>query len=772
MYNSDSDTVPAMLTPGEAVIPAPAAQNPENKPIIKAMVEEGRAKNDLEDGTTSVNDPSIMNNPFLDSSRINEQRIITNDKQKALNNSMNVAPPPEVKLAPPSMKELADFARTQTLNLVNTPSLSANVNLKDLSNPIIQGRYTSSSVPGLTFSGRTDLSGDDYNLRANYVKRFNQGTMEVMGGSFFDKLFENVLKVEGGFNPKEVESAGGASNYGVTLNTFKKVTNNPNATVDDLRNLSVDQAKDIYRTEYYEKPGINKLPRYVQSQVFDHAVNAGPDAAIKLVQDAAGVTQDGIIGEQTINALQDNNVIDKYKANRLAFYQGLADSDPEQYSRFQDGWINRVNNLTDVNQDETLSVTEVGFTPPKQQGSILSSLNPISSAAAQTTNTSPAVSTVSNVTPTLNKTQLSQFIALDNDNNQVDPNDPNARIEHYVDPQTRNIYNASGAKLQPDKSSFQSNIKSSAGIFPDDNLTRQNVSNLYSTVERIDDRIASTENKIEQGINTGNIKLVESATLEKERLQKQKEILNSQVNSLKTHPYVQQREQEIQQELNAIETKIQNSTDANLTAALNTQKQAILKVQNDFNQGDYFAGTSMAAGFRSTIPGSKLYPTSTGITPPVVSQSQSAQTQGAAGQTTQTRPEFIEKIERQVSELPEKDKKSLMDRVPKAMRRGLQIAADPTALTLAGVYYTANKILGYDDKTAMQQAMVGYAYGQEERRLAEKDTGKTQAELYKARTDAITKLKADARANFVNKAKKYKLEDLEDEYLQIEQLFL
>jgi hypothetical protein len=43
-----TDTVPAMLTPGEAVIPAPAAQNPANKPIIAALVQEGRTKNALQ----------------------------------------------------------------------------------------------------------------------------------------------------------------------------------------------------------------------------------------------------------------------------------------------------------------------------------------------------------------------------------------------------------------------------------------------------------------------------------------------------------------------------------------------------------------------------------------------------------------------------------------------------------------------------------------------------------------------------------------------------
>jgi len=40
-----TDTQPAMLTPGEAVIPAPAAQNPKNQGIIARLVQEGRDAN-------------------------------------------------------------------------------------------------------------------------------------------------------------------------------------------------------------------------------------------------------------------------------------------------------------------------------------------------------------------------------------------------------------------------------------------------------------------------------------------------------------------------------------------------------------------------------------------------------------------------------------------------------------------------------------------------------------------------------------------------------
>jgi hypothetical protein len=68
------DTVPAMLTPGEAVIPKTVAQDPQYKPVIEQMVSEGRDRNQqmkgynygtpnvrgYNDGTAGVPLPSIM----------------------------------------------------------------------------------------------------------------------------------------------------------------------------------------------------------------------------------------------------------------------------------------------------------------------------------------------------------------------------------------------------------------------------------------------------------------------------------------------------------------------------------------------------------------------------------------------------------------------------------------------------------------------------------------------------------------------------------------
>ena len=63
-YANGTDTVPSMLTPGEAVIPAPAAQNPANKPMINSMINEGRAANDMAEGMPAEVDMTVMAGPL------------------------------------------------------------------------------------------------------------------------------------------------------------------------------------------------------------------------------------------------------------------------------------------------------------------------------------------------------------------------------------------------------------------------------------------------------------------------------------------------------------------------------------------------------------------------------------------------------------------------------------------------------------------------------------------------------------------------------------
>ena len=72
-YQQGVDSVPAMLTPGEAVIPAPAAQDPANQPMIQGMVEQGRAMNDGMDA------PSPMQNGPLSGKTKREELKLMQD---------------------------------------------------------------------------------------------------------------------------------------------------------------------------------------------------------------------------------------------------------------------------------------------------------------------------------------------------------------------------------------------------------------------------------------------------------------------------------------------------------------------------------------------------------------------------------------------------------------------------------------------------------------------------------------------------------------------
>jgi len=74
-YADGVDSVPSMLTPGEAVIPAPAAQNPANKPAINAMINEGRAANDMAEGMPEV-DMTIMAGPLSGKAKREQMKLL------------------------------------------------------------------------------------------------------------------------------------------------------------------------------------------------------------------------------------------------------------------------------------------------------------------------------------------------------------------------------------------------------------------------------------------------------------------------------------------------------------------------------------------------------------------------------------------------------------------------------------------------------------------------------------------------------------------------
>ena len=154
----------------------------------------------------------------------------------------------------------------------------------------------------------------------------------------FDLAFHALLKHEGGFgiHPKD---PGGMTNLGVTKRAWEDYVGHT-VTEAEMRALTPDTVKAFYRERYWNAIGGDSLPGGVDYCCFDCAVNSGPRQAIKFLQRAVKVTDDGILGSGTRTAITDTDsrlIISRITASRLDFLQKLP-----TFTTFGKGWVRRV----------------------------------------------------------------------------------------------------------------------------------------------------------------------------------------------------------------------------------------------------------------------------------------------------------------------------------------------------------------------------------------------------------------------------------------------
>jgi lysozyme family protein len=159
-----------------------------------------------------------------------------------------------------------------------------------------------------------------------------------MAASSYDEALSRLLAHEGGYSDHPSDP-GGPTNFGITLGDYRAYVK-PNATAADVRAMTVDTAKAIYRDKYWNALRGDDLPAGVDYCVFDYGVNSGTARAAKVLQTCLGVPQDGKIGAQTIAAAKRADaakLIGDICDQRLAFLQGL-----KTWPVFGNGWGRRV----------------------------------------------------------------------------------------------------------------------------------------------------------------------------------------------------------------------------------------------------------------------------------------------------------------------------------------------------------------------------------------------------------------------------------------------
>ncbi len=155
-----------------------------------------------------------------------------------------------------------------------------------------------------------------------------------------------TLLWEGGYvnNP---DDPGGATNKGVTQDTYNTYRINNQLPTQGVELITDVEVHDIYFSMYWQpsQAALMVLPLAIVH--FDTAVNFGVGGAIEFLQEALGISADGIFGPGTQTALLANNTAQtaqKIVQGRIDYRNQRVDTNPSQ-EVFLVGWLNRDNDL-------------------------------------------------------------------------------------------------------------------------------------------------------------------------------------------------------------------------------------------------------------------------------------------------------------------------------------------------------------------------------------------------------------------------------------------
>lgn len=151
----------------------------------------------------------------------------------------------------------------------------------------------------------------------------------------FERAIDRVLLHEGGY-VNHPSDPGGETNFGIAKRSYPKL---------NISKLTRADAVAIYRRDFWDAVHGDLLPPSFAFQALDAAVNHGIGNAVRWMQRAAQVADDGVFGPVTLGAIRNASAGDlvlRFNAIRLDFYSRLS-----TFDIFGRGWVRRVaENLT------------------------------------------------------------------------------------------------------------------------------------------------------------------------------------------------------------------------------------------------------------------------------------------------------------------------------------------------------------------------------------------------------------------------------------------
>lgn len=163
-----------------------------------------------------------------------------------------------------------------------------------------------------------------------------------MSKELFLKTFERSVGNEGGFQNDRNDRGNwtsGKTGIGELKGTKQGISAMTYPDLDII-NLTDCEIKDIYYRDWWVKLGMDRFRPAMAYQMFDAAINHGMSNASKMLQRAAGVDDDGMIGPITLGAIKDieiNDLLLRFLAFRLNFF-----TDISTFDRYGRGWSRRI----------------------------------------------------------------------------------------------------------------------------------------------------------------------------------------------------------------------------------------------------------------------------------------------------------------------------------------------------------------------------------------------------------------------------------------------
>lgn len=154
----------------------------------------------------------------------------------------------------------------------------------------------------------------------------------------FDIAFDRLIGNEGGL-VDDKNDPGGITQWGISKRSYPDV---------DIKDLSKDDAKQIYLRDFWSPLG-DAHPA-VKFQAFDFAVNSGMQTAIRKLQTAVGVADDGHWGPVSaakLSSMDVNDVLLHFMAQRLLFWTQCS-----AWPSFGKGWVIRAAKQLDFAADD------------------------------------------------------------------------------------------------------------------------------------------------------------------------------------------------------------------------------------------------------------------------------------------------------------------------------------------------------------------------------------------------------------------------------------